>query len=163
MVDLFMQCSALLCGCGRHRYRLSRCWDASLPTVCSVMLNPSTADAFQDDPTIRRCIGFARAWGYGELQVVNLYSLRTPSPAALKKAAPRNGPDHDAHLFEAAATAARVVVAWGNHGTRARVAAVLPRLRAAAGQVLCLGQTKTGAPRHPLYVPAVTQLVEYAR
>lgn len=156
-----MQCSALLCGCGRHRYRLSRCWDVSLPAVCFVMLNPSTADAFQDDPTIRRCIGFARAWGYGELQVVNLYSLRTPSPAALKKAALRNGPDHDAHLFEAAAAAARVVVAWGNHGDRVRVAAVLPRLRAAAGQVLCLGQTKTGAPRHPLYVPAVTQPVDY--
>lgn len=156
-----MLCNALLCGCGRHRYRLSRCWDASLPTVCFVMLNPSTADAFQDDPTIRRCIGFARAWGYGELQVVNLHSLRTPSPAALKKAAQRNGLDHDAHLFEAAAAAGRVVVAWGNHGDRARVAAVLPRLRAAAGPVQCLGQTKAGAPRHPLYVPAVTQPVEY--
>jgi len=156
-----MQCSALLCGCGRHRYRLSRCWDASLPIICFVMLNPSTADAFQDDPTIRRCIGFARAWGYGGLQVVNLYSLRTPSPAELKKASQPNGPDHDALLLEAVAAAARAVVAWGNHGDRARVAAVLPRLRAAAGPVLCLGQTKTGAPRHPLYVPAATQPVDY--
>jgi hypothetical protein len=132
-----------------------------LPAVCFVMLNPSTADAFQDDPTIRRCIGFARAWGYGGLHVVNLYSFRTPSPAYLKKAPRPNGPDNDAHLHQAAAAATRVVAAWGNHGDRMRVADVLAQLRAATGQVMCLGMTRTGAPRHPLYVPAATQLVEY--
>ncbi|GAA3984635.1 hypothetical protein GCM10022407_32050 [Hymenobacter antarcticus] len=127
------------------------------------MLNPSTADAFQDDPTIRRCIGFARAWGFGGLEVVNLYSFRTSFPAELKKAAQPNGTDNDAHLLEAVAGAAQVIAAWGNHGDSGRVAALMQQLRAAAGQVLCLGQTRTGAPRHPLYVPAATQPVGYTR
>ena len=132
-----------------------------MPSVCFVMLNPSTADAFRDDPTLRRCIGFARAWGFGGLEVVNLYSYRATAPADLKKALLPNGPDNDAHLHAAATGAARVVAAWGNHGDPSRVAAVLSLLRAAAGQVWCLGQTRTGAPRHPLRLPAATRLVKY--
>jgi hypothetical protein len=83
--DLFGDRGATLSDCGRYRYRLWRRW-ADGPTVLFVMLNPSTADADVDDPTIRRCIGFARSWGAGALEVVNLYAWRATQPAELKAA-----------------------------------------------------------------------------
>src|SRR5712664_2208515 len=80
--------------CGLYRYWLRRHWDAELPPVCFVMLNPSTADAERDDPTIRRCCGFSRRWGYGGIVVVNLYAFRTSDPCCLRNAVHPVGPEN---------------------------------------------------------------------
>jgi hypothetical protein len=138
----------------RYRYRLWRTWDARLPRVAFVMLNPSTADHRQDDPTIRRCIGMSRAWGYGGLVVVNLFAYRTPDVAALRQAADPVGPDNDRHVVAACRRAAAVVLAWGVHGTLGdRDQAVLALLGPRRRPLLCLGTTRDGHPRHPLYLP----------
>lgn len=139
---------------GSYRYTLWRSWNGRARKVAFVMLNPSTADHRADDPTIRRCIGFARTWGYGSLLVVNLFAYRTPSPDALKRAADPIGPRNDHYLRYAQRRADDVVIAWGAHGgwldRHRRALALLggPRRRA----LLCLGATKGGYPRHPLYL-----------
>jgi hypothetical protein len=132
-----------------YRYALWRAWDAALPRLCFIMLNPSQADAERDDPTIRRCIGFARDWGYGALEVVNLFAYCAIAPTDLRRTANPIGPENDAHIVRAVKAAARTVIAWGNHGAfLGRDKAVTPLL----GRSYCLGVTGAGHPRHPLYV-----------
>lgn len=155
--------TAVFSRCGRYRYVLGRrwCWDAG--QVVWIMLNPSKADDAGDDPTIRRCMSFSQAWGYGGMTVVNLYALRATEPKELVDAADPVGPDNDAYVAEtcAASEAGAVVAAWGAH----------PLARARAGDVLsiagrdinCLGLTGSGYPRHPLYVPAKQPRVTYFR
>jgi hypothetical protein len=136
----------------RYRYRLWRRWDRSRPSVAFCMLNPSTADERSDDPTIRRCIGFARDWGYGGVEVVNLFALRGTDPRELRRARDPVGERNDAHLLAVAARSAAVVIAWGIHGAlHARDARTLAML-CRRSRLLALGWTKTGAPRHPLYL-----------
>lgn len=144
--------------CGTYRYALWRRWDDARPDALFVALNPSTADHRQDDPTIRRCIGFARDWGYGGLIVANLFAFRTPLPAVLRQAPAPVGPRNDRWLERLAGEAGLVVAAWGAHGELAdRAAAVAPRL----GVCHCLGLTAGGAPRHPLYVRKDTPLLPF--
>ena len=119
------------------------------------MLNPSTADADRDDPTIRRCIGFARAWGFAAVEVVNLFAYRTPSPAQLCRAPEPIGSENDAHIARAVNLATVVVAAWGGHGSfQNRGRAVRPLLGVAP---VCLGLTQTGEPSHPLYLRSDTR------
>jgi hypothetical protein len=137
---------------GPYRYLLSRRWGAGAGALF-VMLNPSTADDRADDPTIRRCVGFARRWRAPALEVVNLYALRATDPRDLFAHPAPVGPDNDRVIAEAARRAALVIVAWGVHGARdrertARVIALIGR------EVACLGTTGGGDPRHPLYLPA---------
>ncbi len=116
------------------------------------MLNPSTADESNDDPTIRRCIGFTREWGYGLLEVCNLFAWRTSRPDDLSRVADPVGPANDFHLSEAACRAHRIVAAWGNKGQLlGRAYAVRNLLK--GYKVHCLGLTGPGEPKHPLYVP----------
>src|SRR5262249_62207047 len=89
-----LRCAAGFSRCGRYRYWLTRTWDAARPAVCWLMLNPSTADAARDDPTIRRCIGLARRWGHGGIVVVNLFAWRAPDPAAPARAPAPARPAH---------------------------------------------------------------------
>ncbi len=147
----------------RYRYRLRREWDASLPAIAFVMLNPSAADATIDDPTIRRCLGFARSWGYGALEVVNLFAWRAHRPSDLRKAADPIGPRNDRTLRVTARAGNDILLAWGNHGAwNDRDQAVLATLRrAGASRLLCLGITGAGQPRHPLYVRAATRPVAF--
>lgn len=79
-----MERAAEFSGCGRYRYSLRRRWADGGPPACWIMLNPSTADAEKDAPTIRRCIGFSKAWGHNALVVVNLFALRSTDPTALR-------------------------------------------------------------------------------
>lgn len=150
-----MQGSAILSECGRYRYVLTRETGGGRGVVAFIMLNPSTATADVDDPTIRRCRGFARDWGYGSLVVLNLFALRATDPALMKAAADPVGPDNDRHLREVARNANAVVAAWGVHGGhRGRDRHVLALLADLDGDLLCLGTTRAGHPRHPLYAPA---------
>lgn len=149
--------SAIISDCGRYRYRLSRLW-ADGQTLAIVMLNPSTADAEQDDPTIRRCVGFARREGFGGIVVVNLFAYRATKPSALWSApdADRIGPENDEHISAACKSASRVLLAWGSHGERCPGRALEVHVRAAANcrDTVCLGRTKDRHPRHPLMVRA---------
>lgn len=148
---------------GIYRWSLHRDWlrDLGRPHwVTFVMLNPSTADAEVDDPTIRRCIGFAKALGGTGLAVVNLYALRATQPTELWNAADPVGPSNDAQLSMFFQMAARydfpINAAWGAHAKPDRVAKVLTM--PGAERLQALHVTKTGAPGHPLYLPATATL-----
>ena len=140
-----------------YRYRLSRTWDPTGPVVAFVMLNPSTADAEVLDPTVRRCVGFARDWGFGSLEVVNLFAFRATDPRDLLRAAAPVGAANDRAILDAASAADRVVVAWGARGTHlGRAAEVAGQLADSSVRTLALATTNGGQPRHPLYVRADT-------
>lgn len=144
--------------CGTYRYRLWRVLPDGDGTVLFVMLNPSIADALVDDPTIRRCIGFAKAWGYKRLEVANLFALRATDPAHLAQATDPIGPANDFWLAHVTALAHRTIAAWGAHSfARDRAGQVADLLTGAR----CLGVTADGHPRHPLYIPAATEPVDW--
>lgn len=139
---------------GQYRYTLTRTWDPALPMITFVLLNPSTADEVQLDPTLRRCVGFAKREGYGGMVILNLYAFRTKDPKVMMAATDPVGPDTDRVLADVTGT---VVAGWGTNADPARVAralALLPQLHA-------LGVTKDGHPRHPLYVTADAPLIEW--
>ena len=163
MLDLFTESDATISDCGNFRYRLERRWGGGSDCVF-VMLNPSTADASEDDPTVRRCIGFARREGCGSLTVVNLFSLRSTDPAALLTHGIKNGPESNRHIREAVEAArGPVICAWGAHkATVGRDSTVLDLIRSAGHTPLCLGRTKAGAPRHPLYLRSNAPLTEFS-
>lgn len=145
-----------------YRYVLTRTWDISLPVAKWIMLNPSTADAMKDDPTIRRCAGFARREGCGGIAVVNLFALRATDPAALRQADDPAGPANDPFIAIHAGPGDLVIAAWGAGGTlNGRAAEVGQRLTAAGVRLKCLGVTAAGQPRHPLYVRADAPLLPW--
>jgi len=145
-----------------YRYHLWRTWDDDAPRFVVIGLNPSTADETVDDPTIRRCIGFARREGCGGLDMVNLFAFRATDPASMKAASDPIGDANDAVIAAVITTRAsdRIVAAWGVHGAflgrGAAVARTCPTLR-------CFGVTKDGHPKHPLYLSSSTPLVPFPR
>ena len=157
-----MERSARLSPCRRYRYSLWRTWRGLLPEAAGyamfVGLNPSTADETNDDPTIRKCIAFAQAWGYEGLCMTNLFAFRATEPARMMAADDPVGPENDRTLVALAATAGVVVAAWGVSGAfRGRhnqVRSMLPRLH-------YLRLTKDGHPGHPLYLPKTLRPVEW--
>lgn len=139
---------------GLYRCALWREWSASRSRLAVVMLNPSTADATRDDPTIRRCVQFANGWGYGSLEVVNLFAYRTTHPAGLQQVGNPVGDDNDRALLRAAERAAMLLVAWGNWGRLYGRDRIILTLLAATHPLYCLGINNSGQPRHPLYLRA---------
>lgn len=138
--------------CGRYRYGLMRRWAAG-PALLYVMLNPSTATELANDPTIERCERRARALGYAAFGVVNLFAFRATRPRDLMQAEDPVGPLNEAAILLALRHAGDVLCAWGAHGGhRGQDHRVLALLRGAARPLLHLGLTRSGAPRHPLYV-----------
>lgn len=151
--------TARISECGQYRYSLGRRWDDG-PTAWWVMLNPSTADATEDDPTIRRCVSFSKREGCGALIVVNLYALRATDPKALAKHPDPIGPENDTvlvHTSYEARSGGLVIVAWGANP----MAEPQARRMFAATGAQCLGTTKAGAPRHPLYVKGDQPLIPW--
>jgi hypothetical protein len=123
-----------------------------------VMLNPSTADAFFEDPTIRRCMSFARSWGFDILEVVNLFALRSTDPHTLYEHADPIGPDNDGQIAEAIARSDLVIAAWGAHGKiRERNKHVLAAICKTHDVHALKVSQKTKAPYHPLYLAADTK------
>jgi hypothetical protein len=143
-----MRSDALLSPCRRYRFALWRRWESG-PQVLFIMLNPSTADELADDPTIRRCIGFARSWGYGSLAVGSLFAYRTTSPGELRDSPDPVGSENDRWLAILQKESSLTIAAWGNHcrllGRSSAVSSLLPGLH-------ILGLNVLGEPRHPLYV-----------
>jgi hypothetical protein len=139
----------------RYRYILWRKWDPKRAVFLFVGLNPSTADEHHDDPTIRRCIGFAKKERAGGLIVANLFSLNATKPGDLFASQNPIGELTDSWLVAASRVASRTIACWGVHGSRlGRNASVLQFL----GEVFCLGTTAQGHPRHPLYLRKETPL-----
>lgn len=163
---------AKISNCGKYRYSLDRVWyDDSLfnspakitfqPPMIFVMLNPSTADAFADDPTIRRCINFAKREGFQWLKVMNLFAGRATKPTDLFKMDDPSGPENEEH-WEAARGmvqhyGSQIVCAWGSNPKAKRQAERFLKLMDGV-EVHCLGTTKDGHPKHPLYLANDTQL-----
>lgn len=141
-----------------YRYKLWRQWDSGKSKVVFVMLNPSTADEQASDHTLDKCISFAKRWGCGGLEIVNLFAFRTPKPDKMKLCSDPVGPDNDKHIFEAVKEAEFVVGAWGNNGGHLLRYQDVIRLIAPHKEIHCLGITKHGHPKHPLYVPLDKQL-----
>lgn len=158
----YLEAAATLSPCGLYRYDLTRVWEAFAPRCLWVMLNPSTADGAQDDPTIRRCVGFSKAWGFGGLVVCNLFALRATDPGAVLGHPAPVGPDADAWIRDRLTGVERVVCGWGNSlAVAERAAAVLAIVRAAGRVPHHLGLTKDGQPRHPLYLKGTTVPVPF--
>lgn len=135
-----------------YRYALWREWSLENPKLVFVLLNPSQATASLDDPTLRRCIAFAKNWGYGSLEVVNLFAIRSPKPQHLQSAADPIGPECDRYLLSAVARAKQIVIGWGNWGQLYQRDRAVLELIASYAPLYCLGKNQTGQPCHPLYL-----------
>lgn len=167
-----MKKTAIISPCGRYRYRLTRGEGNLMPVV---MLNPSTADADVDDPTIRRLLGFAQGIetdsrrskliAYDGIDVVNLYALRATNPAELRAVHDPYGPEQYDHLDAFCQQyGGDVIVAWGNNAERAAVQLfwhVLGRHIRPDIVISCFGTNKNDSPKHPLYLPKTTKLAPY--
>lgn len=175
-MDLLMKTDAIISDCGKYRYRLSRKWDGSSVKPCTfIMLNPSTADAEIDDPTIRRCINFAKSWDCGELIVVNLFAFRATSPKDMMAADDPVGPDNMEHVKWAVDYTLNgheawpdgrgmIVCAWGANGTfMGQDQTVRGWVEAEQAMPMALAFTKQGQPRHPLYLKSNLQPIPFYR
>ena len=148
-----------------HRFTLWREWSTDLPTLMVIGLNPSTADEHEDDPTIRRCIGFANHWGFGRLEMTNLFAFRSTNPKALTFH--REGPMQRRNLAIIGSLIPNILIggggilaAWGANGAGYEES-ILRMFRQAGVPVACLGTTKNGSPKHPLYIPYSQRPVAY--
>lgn len=148
---------AVLSDCKKFRYSLTRIWDDSKPRVLFIMLNPSTADAEKEDPTIRRCIGFAKDWGYGGLYVVNLFALRATNPKELLTAPFVVGVENEKWIRRMSSLAHLVVCAWGNSSIVSKLQKRLdPNWKPLSWinkPLHYLELSNDGTPKHPLYLP----------
>lgn len=148
----------------KYRYRLERVWDEKLPPMYFMMLNPSTADAKNDDPTIRKCVGFAKRMTRGSIVVVNLFALRSTQPSGLLQVEDPIGPssrNYVAQVMDQVSPENPLVVAWGEPTGKALRTLVVERSRSVlfpSDPLQCLGKTKSGQPRHPLMLPYSTPL-----
>lgn len=153
--------------CRNYRYTLWREWDTDLLTGCSddlpnshryvqfIGLNPSTADETKDDPTIRRCMAFAKVWGYGAMCMTNLFAWRDTSPAKMKIVAYPHGAENNTRLLEIGQNAGLIVAAWGTHGSHLNCADFVKKMFFDCELKLHhLGLNEDGSPRHPLYLKA---------
>ena len=155
-MDLFNQSSATFSQCRKYRYVLSRVWDASRPLIAFVGLNPSTANEYTDDPTIRRVINFANSFGYGGVYMLNLFAYVTPYPSELRQC---EDPikNNDEYLSHYSSLVDKIVFCWGNFdvfGRDIQVSAMFPN-------AYCLGLNSSGSPKHPLYLKADSPLIPF--
>ena len=145
-----MKTNAIFSECRKYRYALWRVWDDSKPCIMFIGLNPSTADETEDDPTIRRCINYAKDWGYGGLCMGNLFAFRATDPNEMMSSEEPVGSENDDWLVKLSKNAGTVIAVWGNSGSyldRSKlVVDIVPNL-------MCLKVNKTGEPAHPLYQP----------
>lgn len=154
---------AVISECLNYRYSLSRRWsDEQDNSIVFCMLNPSTADASIDDPTIKRCIGFGRIWGFSEIYVVNLYAFRTSKPKELWKSNDPVGLENDKFLKELAGKYKNIVCAWGGNAKNDRAIEVANILKESGANLWSFGVTQKGHPKHPLYIPEIQKLESWS-
>lgn len=143
-----MRTDANFSECRKYRFALWRKWDESKPYAMFIGLNPSTADEIENDPTITRCINYAKSWGYGGLCMANLFAFRATEPTNMMAAIDPIGIGNDEWLIKLSENAGVVVAAWGNNGNylnrSKQVVELLQNLH-------CLKMNQSGEPAHPLY------------
>lgn len=146
---------AVFSDCERYRYRLWRVWDESRPKACFVMLNPSTATHEVLDPTVSRCKTRAETLGYGGLEVVNIFALRSTDPKELYKVDDPMGSNNIAAIMEAVNDCAIAICAWGGHGKLGDIGSIIKQTLAQAfpDKTHYLKINSDGSPAHPLYLP----------
>lgn len=160
-----MKKTAIISECGKFRYHLTRTWDEALRPLPFIMLNPSTADADKDDPTIRKCIGFAERLGFGGIEVFNLYGFRATKPRELKNHGYPEGPLNDSIMtrrLEELKLHERgyVICAWGAHARGlSKPQYVRSHLSLAGARLRALRLLPDGTPEHPLMLPYSCQPV----
>lgn len=137
--------------CRTWRYALRRTWDAEKSHVMFVGLNPSTADETKNDPTVRRCMGYAKRWGYGGIYMLNIFAFRATNPRALKKCPDPVGPENYRFLQMYHDVAGMTVACWGAHGAFKRQGEFVATM---LDDLYCLDVTLEGHPKHPLYLRA---------
>jgi len=147
---------------GKYRYSLWRSWSTYHPRIVFILLNPSTADEQKNDPTIRRCMGFAREWNFGSLEVVNLFAYRATDYRELFKASNPVGAENNYFLTQAVARCSTVVLGWGNRGNFLDKDRQVMSLLAWRNDLYCLGITRDGQPRHPLHMKGDTNLEPFS-
>ena len=156
----FINKTANFSSCRKYRYSLSRIWDKQKKFVLFIGLNPSTADEEMDDPTIRRCSGYAQKWGYGGFMMVNLFAYRTTLPSNLKKVKYPVGSENDKYIVKLSKKADITVAAWGDNGNLysrdKQILSLVPNL-------MCLKINKSGQPAHPLYLKKNLKLTKFSR
>ena len=146
--------------CGSYRYALWRSWDNALPSVMFVSLNPSIADDQREDPTLIRCINFARAWGFGGILIGNLFAGISTDPKNIRYMSDPVGKDNDSWLQKMAEIAEIKIAAWGNHGHyRGRDSKILQMM----APMFCIKENTSGQPAHPLYLRGCLQPKPYKR
>lgn len=133
-----------------YRYKLSHTWGSTKPTILFIGLNPSIADENIDDPTITRCINFAKDWGYGTLLMANLFAFRSTYPKDIYLIDDPIGKDNDHYLLECVTQSDLIVACWGNNGTYMNREKVITEL---VPNLYCLQKNKNGTPHHPLRPP----------
>lgn len=145
---------AVISECGKYRYRLWRVWDESKPKLLFIMLNPSTADASKDDPTIKRCIGFAKSLGFGSIYVGNLYAYRATDPSELLNCPDPYGPCNVVTLLSMIGSCDQVICAWGNSWILKKLKDIPYNdlFKSLVKPLYCLDLSIDGTPRHPLYL-----------
>jgi len=148
---------AVLSNDGKYRYHLWRRWSPNMGTVCWIMLNPSTANHEQDDATIRRCVNFSRRWGYGAMEVVNLFALRATDPTELLRVFRPIGEENDEWVRKIVESATMTMAAWGVHGAYFG-RSISMRGLLSHNHVLCLGKCSNGEPKHPVRLSYQTRL-----
>ena len=149
----------------KYRYHLWRSLGRGAGTVTFIMLNPSTADDVKDDPTIRRCLGFAKGWGYQRMDVVNLFAFRTPYPSVLKRASyiEAVGWGNDDVIQKVASEASLVIAAWGAHGSLHQRDDDVVAMLVSTGKLHYLRFTKAKQPCHPLYLPRTLKPIPWGK
>lgn len=159
----YLEKDAVVSGCLRYRYLLRRIWDYELPRLLVVMLNPSIADGKIDDPTIKQLVRLSAAVNFGGFEVVNLFAFRATDPQQLYEVDDPIGLNNDTMIKLALMRCDMVACGWGAHKMAVkRGRKVWELLREQRPAIFCFDKTKAGAPKHPLYIKAGTQLRRYA-
>jgi hypothetical protein len=163
-----MRTDAEFSPCRKFRYKLWRVWDPELPYLQVIGLNPSMADETNDDPTVRRCIQYAKDWGYGGLCMTNLYAYRATDPKVMQaayKAMTLRGLErmlNYGHLIDVAENAGLTVAAWGMNAEPSVQREFLAVAHAGAVKLHHLGLTQSGFPKHPLYLRKDLKPIEWS-
>jgi hypothetical protein len=148
--------------CRKYRYTLWRTWELTKGYCQFIGLNPSTADETQDDPTIRRCINYAKLCGCGALCMTNIFAWRDTDPEKMKKAIDPIGPENDSCLMDVALKASLVIAAWGTHGVYLYRGIKVKQILQNHCVLWCLGTNADGSPKHPLYLRKDAKVIPFS-